>query len=394
MDLENQPNVTELISTGWANFGWFGTLAIYVGIVVSVSLCLHYVIVQWQKRLREQGHLRRSLSLVGKFFVPLQVFLICFPLLFMLPKSGIPADARDVLRVIGKIGSAISLIVLSSRLVGVFASLYYQQLKIDQVDNLKGRRLKTQVQFLEQIADLVIIFLGLSALLLSFEKFRSFGGSLLASAGLASVIIGFAAQKSIGNLIAGFQIAFTQPIRFGDAIFVEGEWGVVEEITLTYVVVRIWDLRRLVLPINYFLEKPFQNWTRTSASLIGQVTLFADYSLPLDELRAELARILKDTPLWDGTVSALQVVETTERSMQIRVLVSARDSGATFELRCLVREQLIMFMQKHHPESLPKVRFDVDSLDRLSEITSRVVGEQMSDRKSGGSSRHIPVVEQ
>jgi small-conductance mechanosensitive channel len=200
---------------------------------------------------------------------------------------------------------------------------------------------------------------------MSFSRVRELGTSLLASAGIAGLIIGLAAQKSIANLLAGFQIAFTQPIRIDDVVVVENEWGRIEEITLTYVVVVIWDSRRLVLPISYFIEKPFQNWTRVSSDILGSVMIHADYSVPVDELRKELTRILNEEgkKYWDGKVNSIQVTEATEKTIQIRALVSSVNSGSAWDLRCLVREKLIAFIQKNYPSSLPRIRASVEQND-------------------------------
>ncbi len=196
---------------------------------------------------------------------------------------------------------------------------------------------------------------------MSFARVRELGTSLIASAGIASVIIGFAAQKSIANLLAGLQIAFTQPIRYDDVVIVENEWGRVEEITLTYVVIRIWDSRRLIVPISYFLEKPFQNWTRSSADLLGTVFLNTDYSLPVEAVRAELNNILADPEvkkLWDGRTAVVQVTDATENTMQVRILISAANSGNAFDLRCIIRERIIAYILKNYPTALPKHRLD------------------------------------
>jgi small-conductance mechanosensitive channel len=183
---------------------------------------------------------------------------------------------------------------------------------------------------------------------------------LLTSAGIASVIVGFAAQRSISNLLAGFQIAFTQPIRIDDVLVVEGEWGRVEEITFTYVVLSIWDERRLVLPLNYFIEKPFQNWTRNSSKLTGAVYLQTDYTVPVEAVRTELQRIAEANPLWDKRVCVLHVTDSKERTLELRALVSAADAGSVWELRCAVREQLIGFLQREYPASLPRTRASVE----------------------------------
>jgi len=156
--------------------------------------------------------------------------------------------------------------------------------------------------------------------------------------------------------LAGFQIAFTQPIRIDDVLVVEGEWGKVEEITLTYVVIHIWDERRLILPINYFIEKPFQNWTRISSEILGTVFIYADYSLPIDSLRTEFDRLLALTTLWDKKVKVIQVTDAKTNVVEIRALMSASNSSDAFDLRCYIRENLIHFIQEKYPESLPKVR--------------------------------------
>jgi small-conductance mechanosensitive channel len=196
-------------------------------------------------------------------------------------------------------------------------------------------------------------------MLMVFESVRQFGTSILASAGIAGIIIGFAAQRSISTLLAGFQIALTQPIRIDDVVIVENEWGRVEDISLTYVTVRIWDLRRLILPISYFIERPFQNWTRTSADILGTVFLHVDYTVPLQPLRDELDRILAASPLWDGKVKVLQVTDAKPQTLELRALASAADASAAWDLRCEIREKLIAFLQTHYPASLPRVRAEL-----------------------------------
>jgi small-conductance mechanosensitive channel len=235
----------------------------------------------------------------------------------------------------------------------------YERFNVQAADNLNERKIRTQIDFIQKVSVVFVVLVAMAVALMSFDRVRQLGTSLIASAGIASVIIGFAAQKSIANLLAGLQIAFTQPIRLDDVVIVEGEWGRIEEITLTYVVVRIWDSRRLIVPISYFLEKPFQNWTRISADLLGTVFIYADYNLPIDSLRAELTRILGQDDvkkLWDGRVAVVQVTDSTERTIQIRVLVSSNNSGDAFDLRCILRERLIAFIAKHYPDSLPKHR--------------------------------------
>jgi len=195
---------------------------------------------------------------------------------------------------------------------------------------------------------------------MSFAKVRHIGVSILASAGIVGIVIGFAAQKTLGNFIAGIQIAIAQPIRLDDVVIIEDEWGWIEEITLTFVVVRIWDLRRLVVPISYFLEKPFQNWTRTAADLLGTVFIYTDYTVPVEEIRNELTHILENSPRWDKKVNALQVTNATEKTVELRALMSAADSSIMWDLRCEVREKLLEFLQQRFPECLPRIRIEMN----------------------------------
>lgn len=197
---------------------------------------------------------------------------------------------------------------------------------------------------------------------------QKIGAGLLTGVGVGGIIIGFAAQKSLGNLLAGFQIAFTQPIRMDDVLVVEGEWGKVEEINLTYVVVNIWDKRRLVLPITYFIEKPFQNWTRTTAEILGTVFIYVDFAIPVQQLREKLGSLLMHHPLWDGKVNVLQVTDLKERTMEIRCLMSCRNSGQAFDLRCYVREEMMSYIRTNFPDCLSKSRIDYGAEVNRSEL--------------------------
>lgn len=237
--------------------------------------------------------------------------------------------------------------------------LLLRQYDMDQENNLESRKVYTQINLLEKIANFIVILFGIGLILLSFDKIRELGIGLFASAGVAGIILGLSAQKIMGTLLAGIQIAITQPFRIEDAVVVEGEWGWIEEINLTYVVVRIWDKRRLVLPSTYFLDKPFQNWTRNSADIIGTVFLYTDYNVPFDALRAELTKLLEGTDLWDRKVNVLQVTDSKEFSVEIRILVSAKNSPTAWDLRVLIREKMIEFIQNNYPESLPKTRVEL-----------------------------------
>jgi len=236
---------------------------------------------------------------------------------------------------------------------------------VEATDNLQARRIHTQTRVLSRIAMGAALVAGVAFALMTFPGARQLGASLLASAGVAGLVAGIAARSVFGNLIAGLQIALSQPFRIDDVLIIEGEWGRVEEITGTYVVLRIWDERRLIIPLQWFVEHPFQNWTRSSAELLGTVFLSVDYSLPLEPLRQEARRVCEASPDWDQRVCLVQVTDATERSMQLRVLVSSASSGQNFDLRCAVREALIAFIQREHPASLPRLRTDLNAVDKL-----------------------------
>lgn len=245
-------------------------------------------------------------------------------------------------------------------MVRVIKNQILRKYDINTPDNLKARKVYTQFLVLENIVIFLIVLLAIGIALMSFKSIRSLGVGLLSSAGIAGIIVGFAAQKTLATLLAGIQIAITQPIRLQDVVIVEGEWGEIEEITLTYVVVRIWDKRRLIIPSMYFIENTFQNWSRRSADILGTVFLYLDYKVPVQEIRKEQTRILQGTDLWDGEVNVVQVTETSERTVELRLLVSAINSGTAFDLRALLREKIIDFLQKNYPESLPRFRMSHD----------------------------------
>lgn len=227
-------------------------------------------------------------------------------------------------------------------------------------DNLTARRVHTQAVVLERTAELLIVVLGVAFALMTFPTVRQLGTGLLASAGLAGLVVGFAARPILENLISGIQLALAQPIRVDDVVIVHGEWGRIEEITATYVVVKVWDERRLIVPFASFIQQPFENWTRNSADILGTVFLWADYTVPVAAARAALESIVRDAPLWDGRVCNVQVVDTTEHAVKLRALVSASDSSRAWDLRVHVRERWLAWLQENHPESLPKARLLVE----------------------------------
>lgn len=264
-----------------------------------------------------------------------------------------------------------TLIILSSawvliELIALFKRQLLKRFDLSVEDNLKSRKVHTQIKLLVKIANFVVVLSAIGLVALNIPSIRQVGVGIFTSVGVAGILIGLSAQKIVGALLAGIQIAITQPFRLEDAVVVEGEWGWIEEINLTFIVVRLWDKRRLVLPTTYFLEKPFQNWTRTTADIVGTVFLYTDYRIPLEELRKELTRLLKSTPLWDGQVNVLQVTDSKETTMESRILVSAKNSPTAWDLRVFIREKMIEYIQNKYPESLPRTRIILDNKELTS----------------------------
>jgi small-conductance mechanosensitive channel len=238
----------------------------------------------------------------------------------------------------------------------IVAELYLLRFQADVVDNLLARKHVTQVRVLRRVVDTLLIIVTIGAALMTFEQVRHYGVSLFASAGVAGLIVGLAARPVLSNLIAGIQLAVTQPIRIEDAVVIENESGRVEEITSTYVVLRLWDMRRMIVPLTYFIERPFQNWTRESTTLTGAVFIWVDFTAPIERLRTMAMGIVKASPLWDGNTAKLQVTDVTDGAVQLRIVASARTSGDAFDLRCEIREKLIDLLQREIPHALPRSR--------------------------------------
>ena len=247
--------------------------------------------------------------------------------------------------------------------IKVIKGIVINNYNINEPNNLRARKVYTQFNILERIIIFMVILFAIGLALMTFDEIKEIGISIFASAGVAGIIIGFSAQKLIGTILAGIQIAIAQPIKIDDVVIVEGEWGRIEEITLTYVVVKIWDKRRLILPTPYFIEKPFQNWTKSSSDILGTVFLHMDYRVPFDELRTELTSILEDTDLWDGEANNIQITDSKAGFVEVRAMVSARDASDTWDLRVLVREKLITFLQKNYPESIAHTRVMLNNSD-------------------------------
>lgn len=247
----------------------------------------------------------------------------------------------------------------------VLEDLALHKWRTDVPDNMKARRVRTQVVILRRVTVAAIVVIALGAALMTFPAVRTVGTSVLASAGLISVVAALAAQSTLGNVFAGLQLAFSDAVRIDDVVVVENEWGKVEELTLTYVAVRIWDDRRLILPTSYFTTLPFQNWTRTGSAVLGTAELDLDWSVPVEELRTQLRIVCESTDLWDGRVCVLQVTDAVGGNVRLRALVSAQDAAALWDLRCLVRERLVTYVWEHEPTAIPRVRAELDG-DRHS----------------------------
>jgi small-conductance mechanosensitive channel len=364
----------------WVCGGAFALMPIATGIIalstriflVDVLITVHYagrvIAVLWlvfrairavEKRMRQWAE--RTGSLIGKVIIPIfgQTLRLAVPLLIvilLLPLLRLPENWAWVT----KKGFGILLIAGFSYLIirginAVQAALFSQH-RIESAESLRARKIYTQVSVIRKIIVTAVVIIATGSILMLFDPVRQFGTSILASAGIAGIVIGFAAQRTLGNVLAGIQIALTQPILIDDIVVVEGDYGQIEEITLTYVTVRTWDLRRLVLPITYFVEKPFQNWSRVSTALLGTVMLYLDYQVPMGVLRKELKRLAESNPKWDGKVCGLQVTDTKQNTIEVRALVSSNNPAKAFDLRCEVREGLIDFLCRNYPESLPRIR--------------------------------------
>ena len=332
--------------------------AVIIALAALVALMMH----RWVRRL-----LRRVLaprypvlySTVTEMRGLTKFAVLIVALAFALPIAPLQQDTRYWFAHILLIAGVVLIGWAALTALRIAASLYLRRFRLDTADNLLARKHVTQVRVLQRSADVLVIIVTLGAALMTFGPVRQYGVSLFASAGVAGLVAGLAARPVLSNLFAGVQLAMTQPIRIDDAVVVENEWGRIEEITSAYVVVRLWDLRRMIVPLSYFIEKPFQNWTRDNSALIGSVLFYLDYRAPIDAMREELKEILAASANWDGQVFKLQVTDTKQSTIEVRAVMSAKDSGQTFDLRCEVREKMIEFLQKEHPEALPRQRTEV-----------------------------------
>ncbi|WP_024482188.1 mechanosensitive ion channel family protein [Cellulophaga baltica] len=337
---------------------------VYIVVTILSLFALQYITV---KILRQFGKNpkylldRQSISGITK-----PIFLLFIGILIRIKVIHQNLGISEVTFVLQKLSTLLIIFAITWLLIAsirIIKKKVIENYDVSASNNLRARKIYTQFNILERIVIFLLIIFAVGIALMSFDSIREIGVSIFASAGVAGIILGFSAQKMLASILAGIQIAIAQPIKIDDVVIVEGEWGRIEEITLTYVVVNIWDKRRLIVPTTYFIEKPFQNWTKTSSDILGTVFLYTDYNVPFDEMRAELTKILHSTELWDGEVNVLQVTDSKEHTVEIRALMSAKDSTTAWDLRVLVREKLISFLQKNYPDSLPHTRVILKNLN-------------------------------
>src|ERR1700733_11272877 len=364
------------------------TIGIIVLIIaVTVSAYARRILLGLLGRLRRAkgGDHTHSLKIVGRIRRPAQALVILTGVGIILPLLDVPQHYLEILQK----GLAVIwflalgwLLIASVYCVEDFFLLRYD---VTVSNNLRARRARTQMQLMRRMVITLLIMVDAGLVLSVFRDSQiwHYGAGLLASAGLASLVLATAAKTSASNFLAGLQIALTEPIRLDDVVIVEGEWGKIEEITTTYVIVAIWDQRRLVVPLTYFIETPFQNWTRNTSDLLGTSFLYVDYSIPVQALRDELTRVLENEPLWDKRVNSLQVTNLSEHTMEIRCLLSAADSSREFDLRGLGREKMVAFIQKNYPDAFPRPRFS-----SVARIAEKSLSESMSPMGIDGNRMH------
>jgi small-conductance mechanosensitive channel len=359
-----------------------------IGIALAIGITGWWLLMALTRRLKGRDYRRARIARVIS-----RPLAFALPMLVLIPAlEATPLDGRwldQSLRLL-HIGLTACFIWLLVRAVAAGEQAILRDHPMEVADNLAARRIQTQTRVLSRVLMGAIILVGASMVLLTFPMVRQIGTALLASAGIIGLVAGIAAKPVFGNLIAGLQIALTQPIRLDDVVIVEGEWGRVEEIGSSYVVVRIWDERRMVVPLTWFIENPFQNWTRRSADLLGTAFLWLDYRAPIAAIRTELERICKGEALWDGRVCVTQVTETTDHTLQVRLLVSARNSGDAFDLRCIVRERMLDFLAREHPQALPRTRAEL--LERPDPPTRTPRSQPADDVRSPGAEDGPPAV--
>ena len=342
---------------------WMIGIFLFCAVVVFGN-GIHYIVF-WLLRKKQTDAEQHRLHLRHYLEGPARAVFLIVALRIVLP--FVPRISPPLLGRINQLVEILLVLCLGWLAIGgvyVFQGVMLHRFDITQADNLRARSIHTQFQFLRRIMIGAVVVLDAVALLWSIHDpaLWKYGSGLLASAGLASLVLAAAAKSTASNLLAGMQIALSEPIRIDDVVVIEGEWGRIAEINSTYVVVKIWDERTLIVPLSYIIEKPFANWTRSGSSILGTAFLYVDYSVPVEPLREELNRIAHESPLWDQRVCGLQVTNLSEHTMELRCLVSSGDSGKNFDLRCLVREKMIDYLREHYPKALPTTRVEVRGL--------------------------------
>jgi small-conductance mechanosensitive channel len=348
-----------------------------VGAIVA-GLVIHAFVFIALKRMAARDHSLLEDSITRHCGAP---FRLVFPLLALdiaIPSLNIRVAADDLVQHVIALLLIGGVAWLIDRVMLVAEDLLIQRFRLDVPDNLRARRVRTQFEVFRRVASVAVFVIALGIALTTFQWATTLGGTVLASAGIVGLVGSLTARPTIENMVAGLQIALTEPIRLEDVVIANGEWGQIEDITTTYVVLRTWDLRRVILPILYFIQTPFENWTRKTTDLMAYVYLYLDYSMPIEPLRLEFTRILTGSPRWDKKINVLQVSDASERTIQVRALMSAADSGSAWDLRCEMREKLLEFVQKNYPQCLPRNR------NELPEIQARVV-------PTNGNSRSLSV---
>lgn len=343
-----------------------------LALAVAAALTVHNSVLRVMRRLLKPRvpHLAARMSsarTVTRFA------LVIVALTLVLPIAPLSTDAAAIIGRALLLATIILIGWIALTLVNLAADLYLLRFRLDTEDNLLARKHVTQVRILRRATQTLVVIITAGFALMTFDAVRQYGVSLFASAGVAGLVVGLAARPLLSNIIAGVQIAMTQPIRIDDAVVVEGEWGWIEEITSTYVVIKLWDWRRLIVPLSHFIEKPFQNWTREGSAVIGSVLIHADYTVPVARVREKLDEVVNASKLWDRGVVNLQVTDASDRTVELRALVSARNSSIAWDLRCEVREKLIAFLQEEYPQALPRQRQEAiprreedDARDRIN----------------------------
>jgi len=347
----------EVLNTLWQLPNWLIASVLAIGGVV-VALIADALIVHTLRTTFGVRH-PNTRSLLTRSKGPLRLGLIVLALSLVVRTAPIGERVAVVFSSVLNVAFIALLGWIALTAVQIGSQVYLRRFKLDAEDNLLARKHVTQIGILKRAADTLIVILTVSVALMRFEEVRQYGVSLFASAGVAGLAIGLAARPLLSNLIAGVQIAMAQPIRLDDVVFLEGEYGTIEEIASTYVVIKLWDWRRMIVPLSYFIEKPFQNWTRETSALIGSVFLYVDYTVPVEKVREKLMEIARASPLWDGRVVVLQVSDAKDRTIELRALLSARSAPSAWDLRCEVREKLIAYLREEYPDALPRTRQEI-----------------------------------